>query len=197
LDLLKEGYTYTMQEPRLRTIFSLETGFSLFAIFYLPQVPAITKDILKLSEGWLGWIYFVFGLGSFSALLLNTKLADLPLKGIIIRVAVTLAAFCLLVLSFTTNIPLAFLLLFLLGMSNVLIFNTCNALFQMIAPEHLRGRVLSMHIWALSGVGPFGVYPFGWFAQQHGLAAALQLSGVMTLGLAAWIWMQKVKLESQ
>jgi MFS family permease len=197
LDLLKEGYLYTMREPRLRTLFWLETWFSLVAIFYLPQIPALTKDVLKLNETWLGWVYFVFGLGSFVALLVNTKLADLPIKGLIIRSAVTLSGCSLITLSLSSNVPVVFLCLFSLGMSNVLIFNSCNALFQMIAPEHLRGRVLSMHIWALSGVGPFGVYPFGWIAEKNGLGFALLLSGVLTLLLASWAWMQKVRLESQ
>ena len=67
----------------------------------------------------------------------------------------------------------------------------------MIAPEHLRGRVISMHIWALSGIGPLGVYPFGWLAERYGLPFALQLSAGLTLALAIWGWTRKLSLEAK
>jgi hypothetical protein len=79
----------------------------------------------------------------------------------------------------------------------VTIFNTCNSLFQMIAPERLRGRVVSMHIWALNGVGPIGTLAFGYVAESHGLAFAMQLAGMITVLLSVWAWTNPLRLESQ
>jgi MFS family permease len=103
----------------------------------------------------------------------------------------------LLLLSFNSNVYVAIPILILLGMSNVTIFNTCNSLFQLIAPERLRGRVISMHIWALSGIGPLGIYPFGWLAQHYGLPLALQIASILTIGIALWAWLKKVSLEAK
>ena len=196
-DLIMEGFRYTWREKRLRMLFLLETGISFCALFYLAQMPAIAKDMLHLGKEGVGLVTTAVGIGAILALAITAKTSDKNIKGWLIRASVTSAAVGLLLLSFTSNLWFAFPVLILLGVSNVTIFNTCNSLFQMIAPEHLRGRVISMHIWALSGIGPLGVYPFGWLAERYGLPFALQLSAGLTLALAIWGWTRKLSLEAK
>jgi hypothetical protein len=76
-----------------------------------------------------------------------------------------------------------------MGACTMLQFNTTNTLFQIISPAQLRGRVLSMHMWAVMGVSPFGTLFFGWFAGQTSLTGAFLLGGsVMAVGAAcSWI----------
>lgn len=196
-DLMKEGYLYTMHDPRLKAVFLLETGVSLFGLFYLAQLPALAKDVLNLGERGVGDVYTAVGIGSIFALILTAKTADLHIKGYLVRGAITAMAIGLLLLGLVKSVWLAYPVLVLLGMSSVTLFNTCNSLFQLIAPERLRGRVLSMHIWALSGVGPLGVYPFGWLAQQTSLQFALILSSVLMIALSVAGWLIRYPLESK
>lgn len=196
-DLLKEGYLYTMQEPRLRALFYLETGVSLFALFYLVQLPALAKDILHLGTRGVGDVYTAVGVGSILALTLTAKTADLHIKGYLVRGAITAMAVGLAGLALLENRFLVFGILVMLGMASVTLFNTCNSLFQLIAPERLRGRVLSMHIWALSGVGPLGVYPFGLLAEHYGLKIALGWAAGLTGALAVASWLLRLRLESE
>jgi MFS family permease len=196
-DLLKEGYLYTMHEPRLKALFYLETGVSLFALFYLAQLPALAKDVLGLDTRGVGDVYTAVGVGSILALTLTAKTADLHIKGYLVRGAITAMSIGLIGLAYISNHVIVFAILVMLGMASVTLFNTCNSLFQLIAPERLRGRVLSMHIWALSGVGPLGVYPFGLLAETHGLKLALAVAGGLTGGLATAAWLMKLRLESE
>jgi hypothetical protein len=76
-------------------------------------------------------------------------------------------------------------------MCAIMQFNSTNALFQMIAPDRLRGRVIAMHIWALSGLGPFGTLFFGWLASRTSLPLVLHIGGVLVLAFAIWGWTQK------
>jgi MFS family permease len=196
LDLIMEGCLYTLREPRLKVLFILETAVSLFGLFYLAQLPAIAKDILQLDEQGVGGVYTAVGFGSIAALTLTSKTADLHVKGYLVRGAITVMAVGLGTLSFATLPVVAFIILGVLGFGSVVLFNTCNSLFQMIAPEQLRGRVISMHIWALSGVGPLGVYPFGLIAEKYGLPFALQLSCAFMFLIALWGWTRKLRLEA-
>jgi MFS family permease len=196
-DLLKEGYLYTMHEPRLKALFYLETGVSLFALFYLVQLPALAKDILNLGTRGVGDVYTAVGVGSILALTLTAKTADLHIKGLLVRGAITAMALGLAGLAMLENRIAVFGILVMLGMASVTLFNTCNSLFQLIAPERLRGRVLSMHIWALSGVGPIGVYPFGLLAEHYGLKYALGWSAGLTGALAIAAWSLRLRLESE
>ena len=196
-DLIVEGLLYTWRDKRLKMLFLLETGVSFFALFYLAQMPAIAREMLHLGNEGVGVVTTAVGIGAILALVVTSKTSDLPVKGLLIRISITTAAIGLFLLSLVQSVWLAFPILVLLGMSNVTIFNTCNSLFQLIAPERLRGRVISMHIWALSGIGPLGIYPFGWLAEHRGLPQALGLASVLTIILALWAWTKKLSLEAK
>jgi len=175
VDLIIEGFRYTWREPRLRMLLILEIS----------------------NKDGLGHVYTAIGIGAILALVVTTKTSDRHVKGKLIRSAVSVMGVSLVLLAFTHSLLVATPILILLGMSGVTIFNTCNSLFQMIAPERLRGRVVSMHIWALNGVGPIGTLAFGYVAESHGLAFAMQLAGMITVLLSVWAWTNPLRLESQ
>lgn len=178
-DLLMEGMLYTFRDHRLRALFILETITAALGIAYIPQLPALIEQVLQpalhatpgmdpetLAKQWLGYAYTAIGIGAVAALILVTHLADSPRKGTLIRAAMWTFAVGLPILSFVHSPYIVFPLLAVLGMAGVAQFNTTNSLFQLLAPERLRGRVLAMHIWALNGLSPFGILFFGWLANE-------------------------------
>lgn len=195
LDLVLEGVRYTFRDPALRTLFILEAIVSAAALNYLPMLPAIAEDILKLGPQGLGLAYLTVGIGSVSALLIVMTLSDRPYHTHLIRGAMTLFGVCLILLSFTDRPALAFPLFAVMGLCAVVHFNTTNTLFQILSPARLRGRVLAMHIWALSGVGPFGVLAFGYVAKAIGLPQSLGGVGILTLLGAAYGWLAHKSLN--
>jgi len=176
-DLVMEGMLYTFRDRRLRALFLLETVTASIGIAYIPQLPALVEQVLQptrhappgvdpevFSKQWLGYAYTAIGIGALSALLIVTALADSPRKGSIIRAAMWTLAIGLPILSVSSSPYIVFPVLAILGMAGIAQFNTTNALFQLMSPERLRGRVLAMHIWALNGLAPFGVLAFGYLA---------------------------------
>lgn len=196
-DLILEGFRYMWREPRLKTLFLIETLVNFFALFYLAQMPAIAKDMLGLDKDGVGYITTAVGVGAVIALITNTRTADLHIKGNLIKGAVFAMAVGLALLSQTTTIWVAMPVMVVLGMSSILIFNLCNSLMQLIAPEQLRGRVISVHVWALSGLGSLGVYPYGWLSEHYGLRLALQIAAVITLAIGIWAYSNKLSLEAK
>jgi hypothetical protein len=65
---------------------------------------------------------------------------------------------------------------------------TVNSLIQTNVPDHIRGRVLSMHTMAFLGFTPLGSLLVGALAETWGVSAALALSSgfalVLTLVIA-------------
>jgi len=187
-DLIAEGFLYTIRETRLRTVLILEASVSIFALFYIPQIPAIADKMLGLPKTDLAPSYLSVGIGAVCALVATLSLADKPHKALLLRVAVTVMAVGLFLLSIARNQWVAYPFFAILGFASVLMFNTCNVLFQTLAPDRLRGRVLSMHMWALSGIGPFGILGFGYLAEKFGLPFALQLGGACVALTAVYAW---------
>ncbi|MES1227463.1 MAG: MFS transporter, partial [Armatimonadota bacterium] len=105
-----------------------------------------------------------------------------------VRVAMSIVALSLVGLAFARNVTVAFILLGCIGAGTIMQFNTTNAVFQLTAPARLKGRVLTMHFWALSGLAPLGLLAFGELSQLIGLPRALLYAGIALLVCVGWAW---------
>lgn len=167
-DLIFEGALYTLREPRLRLLLILEIITAGFGIFYIPLIPAIIEQSLGFANGdapgakqAIGHAYTSIGVGAFLGLLLVTSLSDSPNKRRIILLSMAAIAVGLALLSVVREPWLLYAVLAVVGSATIMQFNTTNALFQILSPDRLRGRVLSMHVWALNGFSPFGILAMG------------------------------------
>jgi len=194
-DLIIEGARYTFRDRRLRTLFILESLVSMCGLIYLSQMPAIADVMLRDRDRGTSLGYLVVGIGAVSALAIIMQLADRSVRAILIRSAMTLLGVALFMLGFARTEEIAFPIMGVLGMCSITHFNLTNTLFQTLSPPRLRGRVLAMHIWALSGLGPFGALAFGYIAQTSGLPFALHLGGALVLVGALWAWIYKKGLQ--
>ena len=83
---------------------------------------------------------------------------------------------------------LAMAILVVVGFSLTLIFSPINTLLQHTAPDHLRGRMMSLFTIAFFGMAPFGSLAGGtaarWIGAPDTVAAGATICFV--LGLAAW-----------
>ena len=65
-----------------------------------------------------------------------------------------------------------------MGVAQITFQATCNTLLQLTAPDHLRGRVMSLYAVVFAGVTPFGALAVGWIAEAFGTPAACALGGI-------------------
>ncbi|MCJ7715952.1 MAG: MFS transporter, partial [Anaerolineales bacterium] len=72
-------------------------------------------------------------------------------------------------------VSMAFMALIGFSFITQLIFT--NTLIQTIAPDDLRGRVLSTYTWALGGFYPLGSLVLGFLGDQIGAPSAALISG--------------------
>ncbi len=216
-DVIFEGARYTFKDVRLRTLFILETISGVTAIFYLSILPAITGEGLgldKIGQGaakaGLGIATTFVGIGAIIGLLLATRWSQTEKRHLIIKGSITLMGVSLILLSFIKSPFVAYPIFAFMGAGSILQFNTTNALFQILAPEERRGRVLAMHIWTLNGLSPIGAVLFGYIARishrwpmthyqdfgpfrvptnVQGTSIALLIGGILTLFTAVGAWL--------
>jgi MFS family permease len=190
-ELLMEGIRFTFRDYRLRTLFIMEGIVSACGLFYISIMAAIADRVLKVDAKGLGLALSLIGIGAIVGLLFVANKGSSSTRGWIVRIAMVVFGTSLIGLGFATDRIVAFALLAMLGMSSIMQFNTTNTLFQMIAPPNLRGRVIAMHVWALSGFGPFGVLFFSWLAETVSIPVALRSAGACILVGAVWGWSQR------
>src|SRR6476659_8186099 len=83
----------------------------------------------------------------------------------------------------------ALVLVFVLGLTFSLFTASANALVQRASPHHLRGRVVSLYLFAFAGLAPMGGIVAGWLADVGGTELAFAVAGFS--GLAAVAWAQR------
>jgi MFS family permease len=72
-------------------------------------------------------------------------------------------------------------LLYGVGVSFTLFTANANALVQLGAPDHLRGRLIGLYLFAFVGLAPIGGLFAGWLAELGGTALAFGIAGATSL----------------
>jgi MFS family permease len=76
-------------------------------------------------------------------------------------------------------------LLFALGICFTLFTANANALVQLGAPDHLRGRLIGLYLFAFVGLAPVGGFVAGWLADVGGTPLAFAVAGATSLATIA------------
>jgi MFS family permease len=92
----------------------------------------------------------------------------------------------LIVFSRSDYFPLSLALLFVIGGAMLVQLATSNTTLQLMAPEGLRGRIVSFYLLAFVGMTPLGSLAAGAVAERLGARVAVLVGGTVCLvaGLA-------------
>ena len=101
--------------------------------------------------------------------------------------AIQMSLGCLIVLfALTRLLLLNELLLFTAGACMMMVFATLSSLVQLIAPNEMRGRVMSIYMVAFRGGMPLGSLVSGWIASITSAPTVLTVNGILLSCVAAW-----------
>ncbi len=180
------GLEHARREPRTRVVLLLVVVSSVFAMPYTVLLPVFARDILRVGSSGLGWMTAATGLGATAgALILAGRQKRLP-AGRTIAASMALLGAALVGFSQSTSFALSLALLFFVGLAMIVQMATSNTVLQLLAPEDLRGRVVSLYMLAFLGMSPFGSLLAGALAREWSTEAAVALGGAVSLVAAVW-----------
>jgi MFS family permease len=78
------------------------------------------------------------------------------------------------------------LLLFLTGAALMIVFSTVTSLVQLIAPNEMRGRVMSIYMLAFRGGMPLGSLVSGYLATYLGAPLVIGVNGALLVVVAVY-----------
>ena len=84
-------------------------------------------------------------------------------------------------LALNRSLYLSYLLLFASGVALMIVLSCITSLVQLIAPNEMRGRVMSIYLVAFRGGMPLGSLVSGYVASISSAPTALTLNGVALL----------------
>jgi MFS family permease len=81
---------------------------------------------------------------------------------------------------------LSAVLLFLTGAALMVVFSTVTSLVQLIAPNEMRGRVMSIYMLAFRGGMPLGSLVSGYLATFIGAPLVIAVNGALLIAVAVY-----------
>ena len=181
---IREGISWAAHAPITRTVLIVVTVVSTVGFNFHVLVPLLASQTLEVDAEMFGILSAVFGLGALGGALATATLREAsPRVFLAGGVGFSLA---MLALALAHSVAAALALLFALGISFSLLTASANALVQLAAPTHLRGRVIGLYMFAFAGLAPVGGLVAGWLAEQGGTPLAFGVAGVAGLATAAW-----------
>ncbi len=177
-----EGLSYLRSNQSMKAVVALTAVTSIFAFsVYSTLMPALADEMLGIGESdkRYGLLFSAIGIGSVAGAYLVGRFAAAGRRGALMMGGANLFALTMFLLSRASHLTPALLLFMLIGLAAISQLATANSLTQSLAPEALRGRAVSAHMFAVGGVQPIGAALAGWFAQRWGVPAALAWGAVI------------------
>ncbi|MFN3689771.1 MAG: MFS transporter, partial [Fimbriimonadales bacterium] len=152
------------------------------------------EAVLKIGKAGLGQLYTFAGVGSLAGLLLTARLAGEVPRGWLIIFAANAFGWSVIGFAVVDSPWLAKGFLTLAGMFGVMQLVSTNTALQTAAPDYLRGRVVSLHTWAINAPAPFASLLIGKLAQQFGAPTAVVACTSVCIAFALMLaFMQDVR----
>jgi MFS family permease len=191
LQSLREGVAFVRVRRGLMLLWLNVLVLSTFGLSYLVLLPVFAAEVLQVGKTGLGQLYTVAGIGSLAGLLLTARLSGEVPRGGLVILAANGFAWSVIGFALTTHPLLAKGLLMLAGMFGVMQLVSTNTALQTAAPDYLRGRVVSLHTWAINAPAPFASLLIGKLAQLWGAPTAVAVSTSVCALFAVALALQK------
>jgi MFS family permease len=175
---LREGISYARKSAHVRLVLTMLVAISTIAMNFNVLLPVLARQTLASGPGVFGLIAGCFGAGALVGGLLSAALSRASWKAIIAGAGGLGVAE--LVLAPLHSLGPAIVLLFIAGICFTLYTANSNAVLQLRAPDHLRGRVIGFYYFAFNGLAPLGGILAGWLAATGGTELAFAVAGAVT-----------------
>ena len=175
VDGIRRAFAHAWNDPQLRLILAVVTVVSTVGFNFHVLVPLLAADTLHVGPEGFGFLSASFGLGALVGALAAATFREASWR----LFAIGTASFGVLALLLAPvqNAVLAGVLLVGIGISFTLFTANANALVQLAAPDHLRGRLIGIYLFAFVGVAPVGGLFAGWLAEVGGTSLAFAVAG--------------------
>ncbi len=181
LENMIEGFRFARHTTPVRALLMLIGFVSLAAMPYTVLMPIFAGSILHGGARELGMLMGATGVGALlGALTLASKSGVEGLGKWVWRAAVVFGA-SLIFFAWSRHLWLSMAFLIPVGFGMMLQMACTNTLLQVMVPDRLRGRVMSLYSMMFIGMGPIGGLLGGALAARIGAPWTVSIGGMICL----------------
>jgi len=196
LEEIAEGVAYVARTPAVRFLLGLQVTVSFCVFNFSVYVPLLASRVLGLGSEGFGFLMTSLGVGAVVAGLSLGAIGSREPPVVLIASALGVACSGLLLLSVTRSFWLAACFLAMIGLTGTFVNTGCNTSLQLMVPDALRGRIMSLYTLLSGGIFPVSALFVGSVSEAAGVSTAFAVNGALglgVLGLLAWTRQRRLR----
>jgi MFS family permease len=186
LHSLKEGLVFAFRHRSMLALMALSTVTAFLAIPTITLLPVFARETYGLGPQGYGTMMSFSGAGAVTGALFVAWLGNIPRKGRTALLMQLVLGLVTIGFAMSTHLWAGCFFVFLAGGAVLAVFALLNSLVQLLCPEEMRGRIMSVYNTAFRGAMPLGNLAAGSLASRLGAPLVVSVNAVILLLVAGW-----------
>ena len=183
---LKGGLAYVRSQPAIVALTVLAFLTTFLGLPLLTFLPIFARDIFHGGVGRYSVMMAFSGAGAVVGALVVAWLGRFKHMGLTLLLMQLTFGMLIMAFALSRIVWLSYLLLFFTGAALLIVFSMTASLVQLIVPDHLRGRVVSIYMVAFRGGMPLGSLWGGYAATLSSAPYVLIVNGCLVSVVALY-----------
>lgn len=183
---MKQGFGFIRKQGAMEMLIFIAFGMTALAIPMITFLPVFARNVFHGDELTYTLLLVASGLGAITGALTVAALGNVPNKGRIALSMLIVLGAGITGFARSQSVVASCVLLFISGGVMMCAFAMIASLVQLITPNDMRGRVMSVYNVAFRGGMPFGSVTTGWLVPIFTAPAVLSINGLVLLSLGAY-----------
>ncbi|MCU1287183.1 MAG: putative multidrug-efflux transporterc [Acidobacteriales bacterium] len=189
-DELIGGLSYVKNHESLLELTILAATLTFFAFSMLTFLPLFAREVFRQDVGLYSRLMAFSATGSVIGALIIAWLGRYKRMGLTSLIMQGLGGLLIIAFASSRTLWLSEILLLAFGVCLMVVFSSVTSLVQLIAPNELRGRVMSIYMVALRGGMPLGSLISGYVASKIGAPTVLVVNGILLTFVATYFFLR-------
>ncbi len=193
---LKQGIAFVQKQRSIMALMLLGAATTFFGIPMLTLLPVFARDVFGSGvEGYSALLAFS-GAGAVAGSLVVAWLGRFPYMGLTTLLMQACFGTIIIVLALNRSLYVTYALLFVSGLTLMIVMSCITSLVQLIAPNEMRGRVMSIYLVAFRGGMPAGSLVSGYIASITSAPTVIALNGVALILASVYFLVKTQEIRS-
>ena len=177
LQEMRGGFSYVKREPALIALTIVAFLTTFLGLPLMTFLPVFARDVFQGEIGLYSRMMAFSGSGSVVGALIVAWMGRFKHMGRTLLIVQVVFGLLVAAFAMSRTLWLSQLLLFCAGIAAMLVTALTTSLVQLIVPDHLRGRVVSIYMVAFRGGMPLGSLATGFASSFLNVPAVLAING--------------------
>jgi predicted MFS family arabinose efflux permease len=179
LSSMKEGIAFIRGKKEMVPLIVLAFLMTFLGVPLIVFLPVVARDIFHMGASTYTLLLCTSGAGSVAGALMVAAFGHIPNKGQATLMTLVVLGALITAFALSRSLILTCILLFLAGAALIAVFSMISSLVQLIAPDEMRGRVMSVYNVAFRGGMPIGALITGALVPIFTVPVVLAVNGVL------------------